>query len=215
MEKNIAQSASPMTTGQIEEIISILRSELQCSAGEFDSEQVQRGLDHIKWYVGRPMLTTLRSELEMGSGTFTRKVRINRNNNPNELLKDTSCHQIVEAEVLQSMPRAEGDDEEVEVVFFNTDRSADLENDSAFEAIAKEYDKRGLKTVDPYTLAEANKWNTLHTLLIRTNHETFWRDAEGNWCVMAFEHGARYHKVYVRRSKIPVWTARWYAGVKK
>ena len=161
------------------------------------------------------MLTTLRSELEIGSGTFTRKVRVDRTSDPIKVLEDTSCHQTVEAEVLQSMPRAEGNHEEVEVVFFNLGHWDDFRKDFSFETISNEYDKRGLRPVDPYTLAEANKWNTLRQLLIHVNHETFWRDAEGNWCVMAFEHGTRVHKVHVKRSEIPMWTARWYAGVKK
>lgn len=215
MSKNMTPSTKPMTDGQIEKVLSKLRSVFQKRADEYDSGQVQKALEHPS-DLEIKMLSAFRAEVEIVSGLFTRKVRIDRTLHPHQLLKETECQGVyLEAEVFHSMPRAEEGVEEIEIVFFEIDGWWQA-IDYRFEAIAQEYEKRGLKPVDPYTLAKANRGNTVREQLIHVNHETFWRDAEGHWCVMAFHHSSvRYHSVMVKKSEKGIFTTGWFAGVRK
>jgi hypothetical protein len=96
--------------------------------------------------------------------------------------------------------------EETDVYFF---RVAFRVNDDDLE---KEYERRGLRPVDPYSLAQINIDDR------RFSHDrpngTHWKDAEGKWCLASFNHHNGHDCVDIYRGDSqwgPFW---WFAGVR-
>lgn len=102
---------------------------------------------------------------------ITRRVRVNRARTPQEALDATGRMQHTASEVVDNMPKGEGD--EVEVVFFKPDlsqRNGFISDDN----LEKEFELRGLRPADPISVAAEN------------HHCTHWKNIKGNWCFASF-----------------------------
>ncbi len=110
------------------------------------------------------------------SNLVIRQVVINRSRTLQQALNATGRKQYINKSVVATMPQGKGD--EADVVFFNLGRyirDADLD---------KEYELRGLKPVDPFTLATVNEADSAFA----DDHPngTHWKDVNGKWCFFTF-----------------------------
>ena len=129
----------------------------------------------------------------------------NRSHSPQRVLDTTGRKQYTDESVVDVMPR--GEDDEVEVIFFKLSRYI---NNTELE---KEYELRGLKAVDPFSLVAVNRANP--TFADEHPNGTHWQDVNGKWCYVAFScwHGERY--LDVSRKDVD-WIDRWwFAGLRK
>lgn len=84
-----------------------------------------------------------------------RKVKVDRSRTPQEALDATGRWvQYIDHEVADAMPK--GDGEEAEVIFFKPDLSERNGVISDYD-LEKEYELRGLKPADPYSVAAVNE----------------------------------------------------------
>ncbi len=141
------------------------------------------------------------------AGSFIRVVvSVNRTRTPQQVLDATGRRQYTDPKVVDSMPSGEGAG--AEVVFFQVGRyisNAELE---------KEYELRGLRPCDPYTLAAINEADP--ALADTKPNGTHWQDASGNWCYVAFRHwhGVE-RRVEVDRHGSGWYGHWWFAGLRK
>lgn len=139
-----------MTEGQINRAIELFSAQLRKHAVELPSEAVQQVLGQSK--LASEWFEVFRRRVEMMSSMIVRHVKeVDRTCSPQQMLDATGRKQYTDRDVVATMPRGEGDGEG-EVVFFKPGR--ELANNAELE---QEYELRGLKPVDPYSLAEVNK----------------------------------------------------------
>jgi hypothetical protein len=107
--------------------------------------------------------------------------------------------------VIESMPRGEGED--VEVVFFNIGRFVTPAQ------LLEEYEKRGLKPADPYSLAAVNLDDP--AFADEKPNATQWQDSAGKYCYAAFYRWLDERAVGVDRNAFD-WVGHWwFAGLRK
>lgn len=199
---NMTPSTVVMTDGQIDKTVDLFRSALRKHHGEFNTEYVQQALGAKG--LGSDLLTVFRGYVERFSNLIVRLVRPDRSRTPQAALDATGRKQYIINSVVASMPKGTGD--EAKVVFFKLGRwisDDDLE---------KEYESRGLKPADPYSLAAVNEADQVFA--DEHPNATHWKDADGNWCYAAFGLwcGERYVSVDRRggRGWLDDW---WFAGL--
>lgn len=150
------------------------------------------------------------TQIQADSELIVRKVRVNRRRTPQEALDATGRSQHTDKEVVDSMPKGEGD--EVEVVFFKPDlsqRNGYISDDD----LEKEYELLGLKPADPISVAAVNEADP--AFADEKPHGTHWKDAKGNWCFASFGCWVSGRRVRVRRfggDWLGLW---WFAGLPK
>ncbi len=201
-------ASRPMTNGQIENAVAKLRDALRKHRTEFGSEPVQLvlGVENL----GMELLAPFRKRVEAVSNLIVRRVTVNRTRTPQSMLDATGRKQHTNQDVVDAMPRGEG--EKAEVYFFKPDLTerggwisdADLE---------EEFESRGFAPADPYTLGAVNEVDPAFT----DSHPngTHWKDAQGRWCFAAFGRWYDEPSVSVHRSDDD-WDGRWwFAGVRK
>jgi hypothetical protein len=160
-----------------------------------------------KWNDEVPTST---ATVEMVSNLIVRTAKVNRSRSQQEAIEATGRTQYTDREVVDAMPKGEGD--EVEVVFFKPDlseRNGFISDDD----LEKEFELRGLKPADPVSVAAVNEADP--AFADEKPHGTHWRDAEGKWCYATFNRWHDLRRVYVNRSDSG-WDDRWwFAGVRK
>lgn len=193
-----------MTAGQIGKIQDLLGAGLR-KAG-LQSEPTQLVIEHQGDVLVAQLVAVVRSLVEVVSNLVVRKVSVNRTRTPQEVLKATGRRQYVTDAVVKTMPQGEG--EEAEVVFFKLGRYV---NDADLE---KEYELRGLKPVDPYSLAAVNEADP--AFADEKPNATHWKDSSGKWCYAAFNHWYG-HERYVsfNRHEVDWHDHWWFAGLRK
>ncbi len=139
------------------------------------------------------------------SDMIVRPFKTDRNRTPQEMLNATGRVQYTDKSVVKGMPRGEG--EEGEVVFFKLDRYL-LDDD-----IEKEFELRGLKPADPYSLAAVNEADP--AFADTHPNGTHWKDAEGNWCFVTFNRWDDEREVNVDRSEGEGVSGAWFAGLRR
>lgn len=140
------------------------------------------------------------------SNLIVRRATVDRSRRPQEVLDATGREQYTDPDVVAAMSGGGTGVEEVEVHFFKLGRNV---NDAELD---KEYELRGLKPADPYSLAVVNEAPALGD-----NHPnaTHWKDAGGNWCYAAFDRWVYGRGVDVGRGA-GGWDGRWwFAGLRK
>lgn len=142
--------------------------------------------------------TSSSSEVE-----FIRHVKVDRTRTPREVLDATGRKQYIDNDVIETMPK--GDGEEVDVHFFMVGH---LISD---EDLEKEFDSRGYKP-DPYSLAAVNEADP--DFADQYPNATHWKDADGNWCHIMFRQWC-VPGVDVNRLKESWCEFWWFAGVSK
>lgn len=197
-------TASNITDGQIDNVVAKLRDALRKHRGEFGSEPVQSvlGLDNL----GMRLLEPFRALVEAASNLIVRIVRVNRSRTPQQALDATGCTQYTDSKVVDSMPHGSG--EETEVVFFKLGRYV------SDDELEKEYELRGLKPADPYSLSAVNEADPVFA--DANPNGTHWKDANGKWYFAAFSRwGGGERNVGVNRCGSDWFGNWWFAGVRK
>lgn len=202
MAQTVTASAG-ITDGQIDNAVDKFRSALRKHRGDFGSDAVQQvlGVDNL----GMELLTPFRKRVEAVSSMIVRHTKVNRSRFSQVVLDNTGRKQYVDSRVVGPMPRGYG--EEVDVHFFKFDRFV------SDDELDKEYELRGLKAADPYSLAAVNTDDP--AFADEHPNGTHWKDADGNWCFAAFSRwGGERHVNVSRRGND--WGVRWwFAGVRK
>jgi len=196
-------TTSTMTDRQIERAVEIFRAQLRKHAAELPSDAVQQVFGQSE--IGPEWLAVLRTRVEAVSKLITRRARVNRNRNAQAALDATGRRQYTDKDVVDAMPQGEG--EEAEIVFFNLGRyvnNADLD---------KEYEVRGLKPVDPYSLAAVNENDP--AFADQKPNATHWKDSNDKWCYTAFDRWNDGRIVGVNRNDDDWSGDWWFAGVRK
>ena len=96
--------------------------------------------------------------------------------------------------------------EETDVYFFHVGRRI---NDDDLE---KEYERRGLRPVDPYSLAQINIDDRL--LSYQRPNATHWKDPEGKWCLASFNHHHGHDLVDIYPGDSNWGPFFWFAGIR-
>jgi hypothetical protein len=192
------------TDGQITKAVANYRALLEKHAKEFNSKAVQAVLGQLEF--ADEVFTLFRKRVEAVSNLLIRCVKVNRNQKPQEAINATGRVQYVDNDVVASMPHGEGED--AEVVFFNLGRFI---NDNDLE---KEYELRGLKPADPYSLAKVNEDDP--SFADTKPNATHWKDSSGKWCYIAFSRWSDDGRnVHVDRDD-GYWNGYWwFAGLRK
>jgi len=202
MDKTMTASKT-ITDGQTENILDKLRSALRKHRSEFSSDVAQQvcGVENL----GMELFAVVRKHAERFSDMIVRRVSVNRNRNQHEALKATGCTLYVSDDVVKTMPKGEG--EEAEVHFFKLGRwisDDDLE---------QEFEVRGFKPADPYSLAAVNEADP--AFADEHPNSTHWKDANGKWCYAAFDRWYDERRVRVHRYDDGWDDSWWFAGVCK
>lgn len=193
---------TPSQIGKVQEIVGAA-----CRKAGLPSASVQHVLEHQGGQLTTEILAVLRRFVEAVSSLIVRVVTgVNRSLSPQQALDATGRKQYIDREVVEAMPRGEGDDREV--IFFQVGRN--ISDDD----LEKEYEKLGFKPADTYSLAKVNQDDP--AFADARPNGTHWKDESGRWCYIAFHRWSdvgRY--VSVRRSGGD-WGGRWwFVGVRK
>lgn len=146
------------------------------------------------------------------SDMFARRVPVDRNRTPQEVLDATDRMQYTDRKVVDGMPRGEGI--EVEVIFFRPEpeertRPGWISNDD----LEKAFNRRGLKQAPPDDVSAVNENDP--AFADERPNRTNWKDATGNWCSASFRYWYGVRVVVVDRrgddGHHGIW---WFAGVR-
>lgn len=203
MSNNVTPSVE-MTDGQIDKAVDVYRNILRKHRSELGSESVQKVLGQPEYVAEQ--VTVLRKYVELVSNLIVRRVSVNRNLTPQQVLDATKRKQYVNSDVVASMSKGEGD--EVDVYFFKLNRFVSDDD------LEKEYALRGLKPADLYSQSAVNEADPVFA--DKHPNGTHWKDAKGKWCFAAFSRrsgGERYVDVY--RGGRGWGDDCWFAGLRK
>jgi hypothetical protein len=196
------------TVGQIDKAVANYRALLEKHAKDFKTEAVQMILGQSE--LADEQFAIFRRRVEAVSNLIVRRAKVNRNKTPQEVLGATGRKQYTDRKVVDSMPKGEGD--EVEVVFFKPD----LSKGNGFisdDDLEKEFELRGLKPADPYSVAAVNEADP--AFADEKPHGTHWMNADGNWCFATFSYWRGERRVDVYRDAHDWHDDWWFAGVRK
>lgn len=196
------------TAAQIGKICDLLTAKLR--QADLPSEPTQQIIETQGEALAVELVTVVRRRVEVISNLITRRVKVDRSRTPQQALDATGRKQYTNRSVVDSMPRSRT--VEVEVFFFKLDlsQSGGYISDADLE---KEYDSRGYKPADPYSLAAVNEADP--TFADTHPNATHWQDKNGNWCLAAFDLWNGERGVYVHRSGDGWSVSWWFAGFRK
>ncbi|MDP3763101.1 MAG: hypothetical protein Q8Q92_00340 [bacterium] len=198
-----SMTPSEITSGQIGKVQEILGAGLRKSG--LPSEPTQQVLETQGDSLIVELVAVVRKRVEAVSNMIIRRVKVDRTRTPQEMLDATGWKQYTNRDVVNAMPKGEGD--EVAVHFFILGHfvsDADLD---------KEYELRGLKPADPYSLAQVN---TDDPVFANTHpNGTHWKNTSGRWCFAAFDLWGDEHDGSVDESDDGWDDGWWFAGVRK
>lgn len=149
--------------------------------------------------------TVIEKVVEAVSNLITRLIKVNRSRSPQEALDATNRAQYTDRTVVDAMPKGEGD--EVEVLFFKLNRFVSDDD------LEKEYELRGLKPADPYSLAAVNEADP--SFADEKPNGTHWKDANGYWRYAAFGLWRGERRVNVHHIDDGWGDYWWFAGFRK
>ena len=201
--------ASGMTDGQIETALSKVRDAMRKHRDDILKGVAQQvlGVENL----GMEMFAPFRKHAEMMSKFIIRHVKVNRNRPPRVALQATGRTLYVNDEVVAAMPK--GKTVGTDVIFFKPDPDVYKNGVISDDDLEKEYEKRGLVPVDPYSLSAVNEADPVFA----DDHPngTHWKDATGKWCYAAFRRWYDGRLVGVNRGDYDWSDCWWFAGVRK
>lgn len=203
MANPMSPSNDPITPGQIAKFFDLLSAALRKSG--LPSEPTQQILENQGKALAEEFVVAVRRRVEAISDMIVRHVVVDPTRSPQQALDATGRKQYTNTAVVKSMPKAGHD--EADVCFFPVKRW--ISDDD----LVLEFETRGLKPVDPFTLAQANADDPAFA----DDHPnaTHWKDASGNWCCATFYRCSGERGVRVYRDNCD-WNDRWwFAGVRK
>jgi hypothetical protein len=200
----IMSPSETISRGQVSKIYDLLEAGLlKTVLPKNPSQQVieQQGSDMVDKFVA-----DFRKRVEAISDMIVRRVGVKRDCAPQQALDATGRKQYTNSSVVKSMPKGNGD--LVEVIFFKLGRYVSDDD------LEKEYEMRGLKPADPYSLASVNEADP--AFADEHPNGTHWKNSEGKWCYTAFNRwgdGERFVDVFQSDDD---WRGDWwFAGLRK
>lgn len=194
---------SEMTIGQISKIQENLGAALRKAGLPQEPSQIVLETQGDAFIA--ECVSAFRKRVEAQSDLIIRRVNVDRLRLPKAALEATARKLYVNDSVVADMPKGEGED--AEVVFFKVGRyvsDADLD---------KEYELRGLKPADPYSLAAVNEADPAFA----EDHPngTHWKDSSDKWCCALFYRWYDERHAFVYR-RVSDWHGGWwFAGLRK
>jgi len=195
---------TPSQIGKAQELVGSALRKSGLSSAPFQLVLEQQGDGIVA-----DVLAVFRKRVEAISNLIVRHAKVNRSRKPDETLKATGRKVYANNDVVKAMPRGAGND--AEVIFFKLDLAGGYITDNNLE---KEYELRGLKPADPYSLAAVNE----DDLAFTDDHpnSTHWKDANDRWCYAAFRRWRDdERRVDVRRDDGGWRDDWWFAGLRK
>lgn len=147
-----SMNPSKMSDAQMGKISDLLTAALR-KAG-FPSAPTQKVIETKGPELTEALVGVIRGYVEEESDYITRLVPVNRNLTPKQALEATGRSVYADDAVLDLVPQGQGERLE-EVVFFMLDRSKQ-DKELSPEEVDAEYDRRGLKPADLYSIAAVN-----------------------------------------------------------
>ena len=196
------------TAGQIDKAVANYRALLEKHAGDFNAEAVQIILGQSE--LAGEQLVVFRRRVEAVSNLIIRRVTVNQIRSQQEAVEATGRSRYTTQEVVDNMPRGEGD--EVELVFFKPDLS-ERDGSISDDDLELEFELRDLKPADPISVAAFNEADP--AFADEKSHATHWKDADGNWCYAAFHRWLGERGVDVDRHDSSWLGDWWFVGVRK
>lgn len=192
-----------ITAEQISTIQDLLGAALRTS--DLSSDRVQQTLEMQGEALITEILTVIHKHIERVGSIIVRKVKVDRSRAPQEVLSATGREQYISGAVVDNMPRGEGG--EVEVFFFFLNR---LVSDADLD---REYEQRGFKPADPYSIAAVNEADP--AFAEKHPNGTHWQDSYGRRCFIAFGRWGGRYGVSMGQS-VEFWgDVWWFAGLRK
>lgn len=208
MATKATTQSNTITNGQIGQICDRLTTKLRESG--FPTEPVQSVLSEPGGAFIDEMFVAFRKRVYAVSSLIVRKVTVNVNRTPQEALDATQRKQYTDRKVVDRMPKGLGG--EVEIVFFKPDLS-ERDGHISDDDLEKEYELRGLKPADPFSVAALNEADP--AFADEKTHGTHWKDENGKWCYATFFRWYDGRGLFVFRNDVG-WDDRWsFAGVRK
>ncbi len=195
---SMSPSESTITAGQAAKFLDIQLAKLRKSG--LPVKETQQVLETQADEIADEFVASVRKRVDAISDMIVRRVRPRRTHSLEAVLNQTGRKQYVNKDVLQTMPRCEG--EEVDVYFFSLKRFASPQK------VAKAYAIRGLKP-DPVAQARVNEDDP--AFADEHPNATQWQDADGRWCYAAFLRWRGGRGVDVDRSGLG-WRGDWFFG---
>lgn len=192
MAETMTASVKPVTPGQIEDLVNKVRDAARKHSTSLDGDAFQRalGVDNI----GMELFAPFRARVEAMGKIIVRRVKVDRNRSPLEAIQATKRAQYLNQDVVNTMPKGEGD--EVDVHFVPTERYVSAAEVPAFLA------QYGL-VPDPRAQAAVNEEDP--TFANEHPNGTQWGD---NCCLTFFRwRGERYVDCYRFDD---AWHDRWW-----
>lgn len=206
--KIMTPSEEKITDGQIGKFTDRLRSKFADKKESLPSNISQDILEDKEAMneILEECLQAFQKRVEARSNMIARTVKVNRNQTPQEALNAIDRKQYTNDSVVEAMPKGEG--EEVTVYFFKVGKKI------SDEQLSKEYELRGLKAADPYSLAAVNQADP--SFADEHPHGTHWKDGDGDWCYASFLRWRARRQMNVNRNGSD-WDDHywWFAGIRK
>jgi len=157
--------------------------------------------------------SSVQRRVEAVSGMIVRIVNNVIARTPRVALEATGRQLYVDDDVVATMPK--GAKGKAPVYFFKPDPSAyDVNGLISDDNVEKEFDRHGLKPVDPYRLAAVNEADP--AFADEHPNATHWKGADGKWCYAAFYRwGDGGRSVRVDRDDYDWGGHWWFAGCRK
>lgn len=203
--ETMTPSTEPITDEQIGKVSEVLTAKLKKHRKQLPRNLSQHVLGAKNSTLWDELFTVFQKHVDAISNMIVRTVKVNRTQSPQEMLNATGRKQYANSDVVATIPRGEG--EEKEVFFFKLDRYV------SDDELEKEYELRGQKPADPYSLAKVNQDDP--AFADTHPNGTHWKDESGNWNFSAFFRGSDERNVFVSRSSFEWDHYWWFAGVRK
>lgn len=191
-----------VTLGQIAKITDLIAAALRKSS--LPSAETQQIIESQGGVIADECVASIRRRVEAISNMIVRRVHVNRGQTPKQVIDATGRVKYVNADILATMPRGEG--EEKEVFFFKLNRW--ISDDD----LAKEYELRGL-VPDLYAQAQVNTDDP--SFADEHLNGCHWQDADGRWNYAAFCRWNGERSVFMSRGGRDWDGGWWFGGVRK
>lgn len=194
-----------ITEGQIGKTCELLSARLRKSTTP--SQIFQFILEERGSILVDKIMSSITEMVERLSKVIVYHVKVDRSKDMEQLLLNTERIKDFIDNAFLSMPRCES--EEVDVSFFTLCREVTDDD------LEKEYEIRGLKPADPYSLLSANE--CFSVLEWRYANGTHWKNKKGEWCFATFNNFSDNSSIIsVGKNKPLKWNSVWwYGGVPK
>lgn len=201
--KDMTTFNTPITEGQIGKINELLAAKLRKHTNALPKGAMQQLLEDEK--LADALFEVMQKRINAVNGMIARTVKVNRNQSPQEALAATGRKRYTGDGGVESMPKGGG--EEVTVYFFKVGKKI------SEAQLEKEFELRGLKAADPYSLAAVNQADP--AFADEHPNATHWKDKNEKWCCAYFDRWSDERGLGVFRYGRDWGGNWWFGGLRK